>query len=207
MIVRAAADSVRDDIRISEYEQAYKIQGMSIKSTITPSVLADLKKGSYDAYTLLYMRYASSVKSFLTSMLRSEEDAKELTQNVFIRLWEKRESIDPESDIKVFLFQTARFYAYNFFDHLKVKEKYSTWLKQEKGNDYFSTEDVVNYEETALLFEFALDKMPEQRRKVFEMSRKGGKSNDEIAEELSLSKRTVEKHISLAIKDVRAVLD
>jgi len=180
---------------------------MSVKNAITPSVLADLKNGSYDAYTLLYMRYAGSVKSFLTTLLRSEEDAKEITQNVFIRLWEKREAIDPDSDIKVFLFQTARFYAYNFFDHLKVKEKYFSWLKQEKTNDYFSTEDVISYEETALLFEFALDKMPEQRRKVFEMSRKAGKSNDEIAEELSLSKRTVEKHISLAIKDVRTVLE
>jgi len=180
-------------------------KNMETFARIPADVLEDLKNGSYSAYTLLYEHYYAPIWRFLSKLIRSEEDAKEITQNIFIRLWEKREVVDTNSDIKIFLFQTARFYAYNYFDHKKVREKYLSHLKIYPGQSS-STEELIHYEETTLLVEMALEKMPRQRRKIFEMSRREGKSNEVIAQELLLSKRTVEKHISLAIRDIKEKL-
>lgn len=176
-----------------------------VQKEITPDILRALRDGDHDAYDVVYLHYSTPIKRFLSVLLRSEEDAKELTQNVFLKLWEKREIIDPTKSIKSFLYNLAKFYAYNHFDHKKVKEKYENFAVGSVNED-FSAEEILIDQETAILIDLTLHRMPAKRRKVFEMSRKEGYSNDDIADKLKISKRTVETHISTALKEIKEVI-
>lgn len=98
----------------------------------------------------------------------------------------------------------ARNQIYNFLKHQSVELNYQEKLSQENSPSYkFDMYDKLYAKELQLLIKLTLDNMPEQRRKVFSMSRQRGMSNQEIADNLQLSVRTVERHIYLALQELK----
>lgn len=96
---------------------------------------------------------------------------------------------------------------YNFLKHQSVELSYQEKLVQEDSPSFeFDIYDKLYAKELQLLIKLTLDNMPEQRRKVFSMSRKNGMSNQEIADNLQLSIRTVERHIYLALQELKKVI-
>ncbi|MDR1273663.1 MAG: RNA polymerase sigma-70 factor [Odoribacteraceae bacterium] len=173
---------------------------------ITPVILNALKAGSHDAYKEVYLHYADPVFHFLKLLMRSEEDAKEITQEVFIQLWEKRGRVDPAKSIKGYLYTIARNAAMNFFERKKVYSKYATFVHCLQEESSASSEDIIMAQEMATLIDAAISRMPTQRQKVFLLSREEGLSMDEIAQQLNISKNTVESHLSTAKKEIREIL-
>lgn len=174
-------------------------------SSVSVDTLTALRDGDHNAFDEVYLHFITPVTSFLKVLLRNEEDAKEIAQEVFMKVWENRAKLDPGKNIKGFIYTFARFYAMNYFDRKKVRDKYSSFASH-LPEEYMSVDEVVIGKETALLVEMVLRRMPSQREKVFRMSRNEGMSNDQIAESLNISKRTVETHISAAIKDIKEVI-
>lgn len=140
-------------------------------------------------------------------LTRSENDAHDIAQRVFVELWEKRDRIDPQKNVKGFLFTTARFYTLNFFDHQKVQEKYRQFKLHNDDIFGHSLDEVVIGKETELVLKIAISKMPGQRQKVFRMKFEEGLSNDEIADRLGLSYETVKGHVKIGKKELRKVLE
>jgi RNA polymerase sigma-70 factor (ECF subfamily) len=173
---------------------------------ITPAILKSLKAGNHDAFKEVYLHYADPVFHFLKLLTRSEEDAKEITQEVFIQLWEKRDRVDPEKSIKGYLYTVARNAALNFFEHKKVYTKYVTFVHCLQEERAASSEEIIMARETATLIDAAVSRMPTQRQKVFLLSREEGLSMDEIARQLHISKNTVESHLSTAKREIREIL-
>lgn len=164
-----------------------------------------LRAGDHHAFEDIYLHYVTPVKNFLRTLTRSEEDAKGITQNVFMTLWEKRETVDPERNISSFLYTIARNLALKHFEHNKVIEKYAISVTHWQDADIAADEILIGREKE-LLIEIAISRMPAQRRTVYTMSRIEQLSNDEIAKMLNISKNTVENHLTLALKDLREVL-
>ena len=94
---------------------------------------------------------------------------------------------------------------YNHYSHLLVKENY---IEIEKNKQDYEDliEEKIHAEDLELLIVMSIEKMPPQRKKIFKMSRFEHLSNDEIAQQLNISKRTVESHISQAMSDLRKLL-
>jgi RNA polymerase sigma-70 factor (ECF subfamily) len=176
------------------------------RSGDTRELLELLRNGNQEAFKEIYLHYADSVFLFLKLLTRSGEDAKEITQEVFIQLWEKRDQVNATKSIKGYLYIAAKHAAMNFFEHRKVHAKYALFAHRTWGEAAPSPEDLFMAREVAALIESVILGMPAQRQRVFLLSREEGLSMEEIATRLQISKCTVESHLSTAKRDIRDML-
>lgn len=147
------------------------------------------------------------VKAFAQKLVQSEEDAEDIAQDVFVKLWDNPELWENEESWNAYIYTMVRNYIYNFLKHKSVEQSYQEQFVQ--LNDVPLQPDACDdlyVKEIELLVEMALERMPEQRRKVFVLSRKQGMSNQEIADRLQLSVRTVERHIYLALQELKKII-
>ena len=147
------------------------------------------------------------VKAFACKILQSEEDAEDRAQDIFVKLWDNPEIWENKDTWDSYIYAMTRNQIYNFLKHQSVELNYQEKFVQENASSYdFDIYDNLYAKELQLLIKLTLDNMPEQRRKVFSMSRQKGMSNQEIAEKLNLSVRTVERHIYLALQELKKVI-
>lgn len=147
------------------------------------------------------------VKAFAWKILQSEEDAEDIAQDIFVKLWDNPEIWEEKETWDSYIYTMARNQIYNFLKHKNVELNYQEKLVQEDfATSEFDIYDKIYAKELQLLIKLTLDDMPEQRRKVFVMSRQKGMSNQEIADNLQLSIRTVERHIYLALQDLKKII-
>lgn len=165
-----------------------------------------IRNGDEEAYTAYYLGYADSMVKFMKKILYDEEEAREVTQDVFAYLWENRKNINPDKSLNSFIFNVAKNMSYNIMRRRNIKQKYVQLYTMNNPDLDFSTEEHFISEETSVLLNHILGKMPPQRSKVFELSRIEGKSYEEIAVELGISINTVKHHMKLALKDMRKIL-
>lgn len=171
---------------------------------ITHSDLEALKDGDHAAFEKIYLHFFNPLRTFLYTLLRSMEQAEEVCQDTFANLWHNREEIDPGKNIKSYLYTICKRQALNLIRGRKVHDTYTQ--RAMHGGEPDDSGDVVVARETELLINLMVSRMPKQRRKIFELSRYDGLSNDEISQKLGISKNAVEKQISFALKDIREIL-
>jgi len=170
------------------------------KKEISEQMLViQLKDGSQQAFKHLFDRYTPKIYRFAISYLKSEADAEELVQNVFLKLWERRESLDESRNVKSYIFKIAINCIYDLAREKKYWRTYKEFVSHNLVRDNEFTWNEVVYNELSENVNLLLDQMPPQRKKIFLMSRKQGISNKEIAASLNISQRTVENQIYRAV--------
>lgn len=159
------------------------------------------------AFRLLFEHYYPAVKAFSFGIVHNDYHAEEIAQNVFIGLWVKRVQIDPDKNFSGFIYRLAR---NEVVDYFRRESRFMSTIAMEMAPDIKQTQTAIESEIDTSLIRTRLDNyvetLPEQRRKVFVMSRYQGLSNSEIAEKLSLSKRTVERHLNIVLNDLKQQL-
>lgn len=173
---------------------------------ITRDVLVGLRDGDYKAYDIIYLRCFEPMQAFLRLLLHSATDAEELCQELFMKLWENRERIDPDSNFRSYLYTMAKTTALKYLEHKNVVYKYVNFRMKEFPEFEHSADEQLISNELSLILKIALANMPAQRRRVFEMSRFEGLSNDEIAEKLNISSTTVRAHLHNALKTLKELM-
>lgn len=162
-------------------------------------LIKDLKKGQMSAYKQIFVRYFDLICRFLDTIVSNRQISEDLAQNVFMKIWQRRASLDEHLSIKNYLYVLAKNAGIDYLrtNHLiELKEDYEH-IEDEGSTEIFQYYDTLNHVKQII------DKMPAQRKKIFLMSRNENMSNKDIAYYLGLSVRTVEKHLELAIKDIR----
>ena len=161
-----------------------------------------------EKFEQIFYEIFPKVKAFAWKILQSEEDAEDIAQDVFAKLWNTPETWEDKETWNNYIYTMTRNHIFNFLKHKAVEQKYQQQSEPEDYN-YYSTDDIhdqLYVKELQLLIKLTIDRMPEQRRKVFLMSRQEDMSHTEIAERLGISIRTVERHIYLALGELKEVL-
>lgn len=176
-----------------------------MNNNITKNTIQALRDGDHNAFEQVFLLYFNKVKYFINGFVKSGSDAEELAQEIFVKLWTGRQNIDPERNFNTYLYISARNATMNFLRQKYVRDSFAA-DQMKVAEESVSGEDFVMAREIDLLVDMALMKMPNQRKAVYDLNRKEGLSNEEIAERLGISKKTVENHMSLALKELRNVV-
>lgn len=175
------------------------------KDVVDVALVQALRDGDPNAFQWLYLHYVENIQRFLTLLVRDAEAGREITQNIFTSLWERREKIDPNSNIIGYLYTIARNSAFKYLEHLKVERKFYREASHTPVSHVHSDGEFMA-KETELLVELAINRMPEQRKKIFSMFFYDSLPADEISKKLNLKRSTVETHLALARKDIKNML-
>jgi len=163
--------------------------------------LKKLAEGDHTSYEALFLHYHPKIHHFLCGFIKNEEEAFDMTQDIFFKIWTNRKQIGDITSFKAYLFSMAKNMIYNYYEHSLVVEKYHE--KQKSLLRDILPEEEFFAKELHGLIELMVEQMPEQRRRVYKMSRVEGLSNDEIASQLNINKRTVENHLTNALHYLR----
>lgn len=161
--------------------------------------IQNIKSGDHVSYEVVFKLFHKKVYAYFLKKTASEDMAQELTQLVFIKLWNFKHTLSESHELDLQLFRIAKTTLLDYFKKLANDDRnlklYYSSISEEAGNPEQSFD-------TRQQLEVALSVLPPTRKKVFIMNRLRGYSYKEISEQLSISPRTVEKHISLAIKQL-----
>lgn len=171
-------------------------------------IIEGIIRGDVEAYRMLFHRYYVVVMRFIWKLLKDRETAEDVAQNIFLKIWQGRNCLDSKRSIKNLLFTMAKNESINI---LKSARMLTVRLEAEAesmitGGGY-RTDEILEAVELDRQVAKCVDSLPPQCRTVFLMSRYRNMSNDEIARCLNISKRTVESHISKALKELRKSLN
>ena len=144
------------------------------------------------------------VKNFAKLLTKSEEDAEDIAQNIFLKLWTRPELWQDQETMTGYLYTVTRNEIFNLFKHQKVEQEYED--KVLKAQLLGELLENLYYKEVLMLIRMTLSQLPDRRRRVFEMSRFEGLSHKEIADKLQIPLRTVEDHIYKTLTELRKVL-
>jgi len=162
-----------------------------------------IKNGDKAAFEAFYGKHSAPLNSFLRSKGLDQQEAEDLLQQAFLIIWEKRSEIDPSRSLRSFLFTTAYRRMLNLFrDRKDTVSDYAYVLESEGQNPEESTET----REAIGHLHAALEEMPEKRRNVFELCYMQEFTYKEAADALGVSRKTVENHMGIALKDLRLAL-
>ena len=175
-----------------------------MSNNIDIKTLEAFQDGNHKAFETVFIAYYNKTKAFIDGYIKSESDAEELKEDIFVNLWINHDSIDASKSFSSYLHTIARNSAINFLKHKYVHD---TYLNSSQEIEYSSTseEDLIA-KELGLLIDDIVGKMPEQRKMIYTLSRQEGLSNAEIAIQLNTTKRNVESQLSLALKEIRKAI-
>ena len=178
---------------------------------ISKEIVKKLISGDEPSFEKVYRYFYPRLKYFAKQYVFDDETSRNIVQDVFTDLWDKRKTLQEDSNLNAWLFTVTKNKSLKNISHLKSKKNYDSYLRARQLNvNYialsdFDTSNFV-FEELQNQISAALDKLSPACRKVFEMSRFEDRKNREIAEELHLSIKTVEGHISKALRSLKTDL-
>lgn len=170
------------------------------------TLLTLLKQGDKDAYTVIYDRYKNLLYNHAYKKLGDPEEVKDVLQELFTNLWNKRVDIPVAMNLSGYLYTGIRNRILNLLSHKEVENKYLTSIQQYTQEGDYSTDLVIREKEMADLIQKEIDQLPPKMREVFLLSRKENLSHHEIAEQLSISEQTVAKQVTNALRILRVRL-
>lgn len=156
-------------------------------------VKSDLRK-MFDTYYEALVKYANNFLPLI-------DECEDLVQDVFVGLWEKKNTFPDETSLKVFLYKTVRNKCYNVIKHNKVKDKYAENVVVSLEDDNLFLEQVLEEEIVRQLYQ-AIEVLPERKKEIIKLSLKGLK-NSEIAEKMDIKLQTVKTLKSQSYKILR----
>ncbi len=162
-----------------------------------------LKADDARAFEMLFKRHYGNLCKRVNNMLNDEEAAEDVVQQLFMKIWESRDTMVLPDSVAAYLFTAARNRALNYIKSQARKSNNEIPLNQHHDEADYRTEEHMDAKELQKALYEAIDQLPEKRREVFVLSRFEGKSYKEIAEILNISIKTVEAQMGKALATLR----
>ena len=161
---------------------------------------SEIQRGNKILFEVNFRKHYSPLCGFAYTKLQSSALAEEIVQEVFVKLWDKRKSLDI-TYFKSYLYTSVNNAVMNHFKHEKVKQEYQTEMKVVADDS--TDDDTVEFDELQSKLAALIEAMPEQRQKVFKLAKIDGLKYMEVAEKLGVSIKTVENHMGKALSYLR----
>ena len=160
------------------------------------------------AFDGIYNRYCSRLHDFVLKFLKQEEDAEEIVQEVFIKIWNSRSKIDIYASFDSFLFTIAYNATMSLLRKRISEAKSREYLRYQQQID--SSDNVINeiqFQELNHKIELLIEKLTPRQKEIYVLSREEGLSHKEIAQRLDISESTVNNHLVSIIKYLKTNID
>jgi len=176
------------------------------------NILKGLILGDEDTYIFLFREYYVSLCAYSRKFVGRKDIAEEIVSETFMKIWENRDSININTSVKAFLFHAVYNNSLNYLRKLKDEVMLEEYVK-EPSFDNPGVDQLENQAEDSLMLddfhvkiEMAVNQLPVQQRNVFRLRRYDGKKNQEVADILGISVKTVEMHLAKATLNLRESL-
>lgn len=169
-------------------------------------LLKQIKLNDKDAIDSIFQAYSKRLYHFALAYLKTEGDSKDVVQDVFINFWNNRNSLKEDTNLEAYLFTITKNSVISIFRKKITEKEYLKHLRETAIFQYAENEEQYDYERLSLKIKELIDQLPEQRKRVFKLSKEKGLSNKAIAEELNISVKTVEDHMTKARRFLKSRL-
>lgn len=166
-------------------------------------LVALLNDGDALAYTEIFERYKVILYKHTIRMLEDQEDANDVIQDVFLALWQRRDTLTVKTSLAAYLYQSVRNRVFDRMAHEKVVARYLCSIRDFVEEGPFVIDEQVRARELAAIIETEIAALPRKMREVFELSRQEELSYKDIAQKLNISDKTVKQQVYNAIKILR----
>ena len=162
--------------------------------------------GDEGAFKCIYNKYHGSLYHYSLKFVRSDELAKEIVHDVFLKLWESRSGLKRELSLKGYLLKICKNHILNLLKRATREASIKTEILRCSGNSYNDAEGAIHYADYYRFALQAIENLPPQRQIIFRMCKIEGRSHEEVAERLGISKGTVRDHMLKASRYVKKYL-
>ncbi|MEI8225572.1 MAG: RNA polymerase sigma-70 factor [Bacteroidota bacterium] len=169
-------------------------------------LMQEIKADNMFAFDVLYKKYSKRLYKFGYSILKSPEEAENLTQDVFLNLWENRHKVKKDSSIKYYLFTIAYNSAISVIRKKTREHEFVEYLKSLQEINEEPVDMELEYNELTNKLDEIIKALPPRQKEVYLLHRVEGLKYNEIAERLYISVNTIENHMSRALKTIREKL-
>ncbi|MEX2235883.1 MAG: RNA polymerase sigma-70 factor [Cyclobacteriaceae bacterium] len=178
-----------------------------MKKTNEPEILKLLANGSEHAFAQVFDLYHSKVFGLAHSFLKSREFAKEVVQEVFLQVWNRKNTFANVKNLEAYIVGMAKHQTLKFLRKrsIEVAAHYQFAMNREVAEN--NIEDLITEQHYEKHLKQVVDKLPPQQKQIFQLSRMDGLSHQDIADKLHISDRTVNNHINSALKFIRENLE
>jgi len=167
------------------------------------ALITEIVAGNEQAFSILFFKYLPVLQSFAYKFTKSEHATEEIIQDTFLRIWLNRDKLEQVENVKAYLY---KYVSNECLSHVRKKlkeEKAIDLLKNAHSDTENCTMDAIHLNEINRIVAAAVDKLPQQRKKVYELSRGEGKTIPEISDILGVSPSTVKNTLVIALKNIR----
>lgn len=173
-------------------------------SEFTDQQLTDLlRSGDSAAFTEIYNRYSGLLYVYAYKLTADADAAKDMTQELFISLWDKQRETTFSVSLKAYLYSSIRYKFLKQVAHQKVKQGYADQFLHTMETSLNSTENYMIEKELIASVERLVVALPPKMARAFILSRLEFQTNEEIAKELNVSEKTVQNLLSMAVKQIK----
>lgn len=180
---------------------------MQIHTSYEKDLVLLLNESNEAAFEELYHLYSNRLLGYLIKLVKFETLAAEILQEAFIKIWNNRQSIDPEQSFRCYLFRITENLVYDFFRKAARDKKLEAALINNACHEYRHVEEKINKKEINQLLQNAIDTLPPKRRQVFQLIKMEERSYEEVSELLQVSTSTINDHVVKATKSIREKLE
>ena len=170
-------------------------------------LFGQVKNGDLSSYEILFKKYFKELYRFAYTYVRDQTISEEMAQEVFLYIWEKRGQIEVQTTLKTYLYSAVKNKCLNYIKLELPKQQAMSDVSEVMLATSNPKIDEGENEKLKIYIQTAIDTLPKKCKQIFVLSRSAGLTYEEIAEELDLSKKTVENQMGIALKKLRESLE
>jgi RNA polymerase sigma-70 factor (ECF subfamily) len=162
-----------------------------------------IASGDQNAFRQIFEAYSGKVYGFALKLTHSRPLSEEIVQDVFMKIWINRESLEAIRSLPAYLFTLTRNHSFNILKRIAIEEAAKLTLSKKLSGINHETEETIIFHESEQLLNQAISKLPPQQRLVYSMCQQEGLKYEEVAQRLKISRLTVKTHMQQALRSIK----